>query len=190
MQRPAFTDVLKKIPPGQVGAARVTHDTPSRRDRLDGAIHGQPLYRDKYARLFVRNDLVMTDAEFERETNWEVLRRAKGDCLVAGLGLGLILDPLLKRCNTVTVVEKEVDVITLVGPAFSTCEIFCADICQWRPIKGQKFDTIYFDIWPHFNEDTAEEAAKLHQRFRKYLRLGGYMGSWCLAAQRKRRARR
>ena len=162
----------------------MVHDAPSMVDRLHGASRRQALNRDKYVRLFVRGKLVMTDAEFERATNRDFLRKAHGDCLVFGLGIGLILDPLLKRCNSVTVVEKELDVIAIVGPSFPTCKVFCGDVWKWRPERGRRFDTIYFDIWPHFNEYTDREADRLHKRFKRYLRNEGYMESWCQTARR------
>lgn len=179
-----YTNVIAKIPPGTLGVAELIHDTPSPLDRLRGAMHGQPLTRSKYARLIIRGECYMTDAEFERETNAEFLEHASGDVLIAGLGIGLILDPVLEHCSSVTVVEKEPDVVALIGPHFTKCNIICADIFEWEPPKGTKYHAIYFDIWPDICGDDSDEAARLHKKFRKYLNKGGWMRSWTTIAQR------
>lgn len=182
-----YTDVIARVPPAAKGVARIVHDRPSEMARLRGAMRGQLLGRDQYARLLIRERVVMTDAEFERRTNADVVLHAKGDALVAGLGIGLILDPLLERCASVTVIEKEQDVIDLVGPSFPKAKIICADIFELKP-EG-KFDLIYFDIWPDICDDDLEEAKLLQRRFRKCLRKGGWMRSWTTFANSALRGR-
>lgn len=177
-----FTDVINRVPPGVIGKAKLVHDEPDELTRLRAAMHGQPLDSKKYARLFVGNRLVMTDADFEKRTNGEVVWRAKGDALIAGLGIGLILDPLLKKCTSVRVIEKEADVIALIGPHFPKAQIVHADIFDYTPQRGSKFDTIYFDIWPDICSDDLTEATKLHRKFKNYLRPGGWMRSWTRTA--------
>ncbi len=184
-----YTDIIRLIPPGRSGVAEIVHDKPSEVDRIRGAISGMPLDRDGYVRLLVRGNLLMTDAEFERRSNRPLLTNAHGKCLVAGLGIGLILEPLSRLCDSVMVVEIEQDVINLVGMFFSQCTIVQGDIFRWKPANGDRFDTIYFDIWPHYNSDTVKEASKLHRRFRRYLAPDGYMESWCRLADRLRPSR-
>ncbi len=177
-----YTDVIATVPPGVLGEAQVLHDEPSPIERMRSAWKGMSLSRDKYARLIVGRTLMMTDAEFERRSNRFLFTHAKGDCLVAGLGLGLILHPLLAQCNSVTVVEKSADVIGLVGPRYPQCTLIRADILEWLPAR--KYDTIYFDIWPDVCGDDLAEATKLHRRFRKYLNADGWIGSWTREANR------
>ena len=172
-----YTNVIERIPAGKHGVAEVIHDTPDPFERLRGALHGQPLNRETYVRLLVRNQIMMTDAEFERRTNAWPLLKAKGDALIAGLGLGLILDPLIERCKTVTVIEKEPDVIALVAHAFPNVKIIKGDILRWQPRK-KKFDFIYFDIWGEFSSDDLKIANRLEGRYKPSLRRGGYMQSW------------
>lgn len=178
-----YTDVIARVPEGACGAAKIVHDTPSGLDRIRGSMDGQPLTREKYARLLINGHAIMTDAEFERGTN-TVIFEAKGDALVAGLGIGLILDPLLAQCDSVTVVERSPDVIGLVGPHFPKCRIVQGDIHEWEPDKGAKYDFIYFDIWGDFNADMVNEADQLEAKFRKRLRKGGLMRSWVKTAIR------
>jgi spermidine synthase len=181
-----YTDVLARVPPGKLGSAEVVHDTPSEVARIRAMIQGLPLLLPRYARLLVDGRVVMTDAEFERDTSAPVVGRVrKGDSvLVAGLGLGLVLDPILGKARSVTVVEKNADVIALVGPSFPAAGIVRADIFEWLPPPRTKFDVAYFDIWPDIDPDDAKEARALERRFREYLKPGGWAGSWTTAALR------
>lgn len=179
-----YTDVCSVLKPAKRGSAEIRIDTPSGFERLSGALHGQPLDREKYARLLINGRVMMTDAEFERLTNLEFVCKAHGDILIAGLGIGMILKPALKNGESVTVVEINPDVIALVAPSFDDpkLRIVSGDIDSWLPEAGQRFDAIYFDIWEHFNEETNAHATKLGRRFCKYLKPGGWMGSWTRAA--------
>jgi spermidine synthase len=182
-----YTDVIAKIPPGTIGVAKLIHDSPDPLTRMRAARDGQPLNREKYARLIIRGKLYMTDAEFERWTNVDFVQAAKGDVLIAGLGIGLILDPIIPKSTSVTVIEREPDVIKLVSPHFPSVKVVEADIEKWEPPKGTKYDTIYFDIWPDICEGDLMIAKRLHSKFRKYLRKGGWMRSWTTFANRAMR---
>lgn len=177
-----YTNVLERIPPTKIGNVEVLHDEPDKWTRMMAGMRGMGLYREKYVRLLVNGSIMMTDAEFERMTNVQVMQEAHGHCLIGGLGIGLILDPLIERCDSVTVIEINSDVIAAVGPYYPKARIIHADVNTWKP--DQKFDTIYFDIWPHFNGDTSADAAKLQRRYRKFLNDGGWMRSWCMIAMR------
>jgi hypothetical protein len=183
--KPLFTDVIKLVPPGEIGAAKIIHDTPSATDRLQGQLHGQPLMQEKYCRLLVRGNVVMTDAEFEKRTNITPILQSKGNSLVAGLGIGLILAGISARSKTVTVVEKEADVIALVARKFPEVNVIHADIYEWKP--PGTFDFIYFDIWADICGDDLRDARRLHRRFKPFLNDGGYMESWCRIALRSLR---
>jgi SAM-dependent methyltransferase len=176
-----YTDCPSVLSPAKIGAAEIVIDSPSGLDRIRGSMEGQPLTKSRYARLLVNGKVIMTDAEFEQRTN-RIVFRAGGDALVAGLGLGMILQPLLDRCNSVTVIEKSKDVIALVGPAFPRCRIIEGDIFEWQPENGTTYDFIYFDIWGDFSEDDLEDSEKLHKKFKRRLRRGGTMASWVATA--------
>lgn len=174
-----YTDVLIKVKPGVKGVAQIVHDTPDRLTRLLARMHGMPLNRGRYARLLVNGQVMMTDAEFERRTNRSVISKARGDVLIAGLGIGLILDPIIAKAHSVTVVEKYQDVIDLVAPAFPAIRVIRADVLRWKPPTDVRYDAIYFDIWPDICINDHVVATKLERRFKPHLRRGGYMGSWC-----------
>ena len=82
-----------------------------------------------------------------------MVRRAHSEVLTAGLGLGMILHPILAEpaVSRVTLVEKYPDVIDLVGPTLPATErltIVTAAIFAWRPPRGSRYDVIWFDTWP------------------------------------------
>jgi spermidine synthase len=120
-----------------------------------------------------------------------VLREARGDVLIAGLGIGMILVPILSKpeVNRVLVIEKYQDVIDLVGShvAHSKLTIECADILEYKPAKGSKWNTIYFDIWPDICTDNLDEIATLKQRFKYHKAVDGWMGAWVEGELRGRR---
>lgn len=128
----------------------------------------------------------MTDTPMERRTNFHFLYQANGDVLVAGLGIGLIIIPLLKKpeVRSVTVVELNKNVIDLVAPQLPRDErlrIICADIFKFKDTTPMKWDTIYFDIWPNVSEDNYEQMKKLHRMYARRLNRdnpNAWMGSW------------
>jgi predicted membrane-bound spermidine synthase len=179
------------VPAGQHGVARVEHITLSPEQAAVLAMESRDwrLQPGRYTRLFVRDELVMSDTLMELESNWPAVCRANGRVLVAGLGLGVILVPMLAspRVEHLTVVEREPDVIALVAPAFLThlasgrLEIIEGDIFGWRPPRGARFDTIYFDIWPDISVANLPAIARLHRRFGRRLNRrnpDAWMGSW------------
>lgn len=181
----------KLIPAGKLGTAEVVHDSPDFLSKLRGERDGRPLNADIYTRLIVNDTLWMTDAEFECWTNAPFLRTAKGDVLIAGLGLGLILTPLLtnKAVSSVTVLEISPDVIALIGPHFNSKKltIINVDARAWTP-PAKAFDVIYFDIWANVpNGDNKAEVAALKRRYRRSLKTGGRSSVWCEAMMKRDR---
>lgn len=173
----------KTIPVSEHGAAKVVHDTPDEFTRLRARWEGMPLYAQTYTRLFVDGELWMTDAEFECQTNTDFVRNAQGDVLIAGLGLGLILAPVLEKpaVTSVTVIERSADVVALIGPLYQNPKltIIKADIHEWQSPK-KSFDFIYFDIWANVpNSDTKPEIQALKKRYRSALKKGGKTAAWC-----------
>jgi spermidine synthase len=177
-----FQEMYKIIPEGELGIAKIKHRTPSKLDCLRSAYHGQTLEKRPLATLTVNGVLMMSDGYEEHRSNSEVVWRSKGKVLIAGLGIGMVLTEILKRkeVQSVLVIEKYQDVIDLVVHHLPSKKLswICADIFDWKPDKGEKFDTIYFDIWPNICTDNLIEIAKLHQRFKFYKAKDGWMGSW------------
>lgn len=152
-----------------------------------------------YVKLGINGQLMMSDTPFERRTNEDFIQNAKGHVMIAGLGIGLILEALKPKIASgevkdIVVYEKYQDVIDLVGPLYDDMPltIKCEDILTYRPPKGESYDTIYFDIWPDVGTDNLKDMALLHQRWKMRKSKGGWMNSWMrdyLVAERRREQR-
>jgi hypothetical protein len=151
-----------------------------------GEYHG--FKAGKYARLShrepngARGATIMSDTWMERMTNEPFIQHAKGHVLIAGLGIGMVLLDIQDKEDifTVTVVEKEEEVIDLVRPQLplnSKVRIIPQDIFKYKA-TDKTFDTIYFDIWDGITADNYPEMKTLHRRFGRKLKPGGWMASW------------
>lgn len=191
---PRMADILA---PAEIGIAKIRHHQITPMDAAMASLRGIPTREEKVAVLSVNGVTMMSDTYHERSTNREFVRQARGDVLIAGLGLGMILHPILADSNvaTVTIVEKHQDVIDLVRPtlpATSKLDLIAADIFEWKPPRGRSWDVIYFDIWADLSTDELDEMGRLHRKFGRRLRPGGWMNSWCrdqLLARRRRERR-
>lgn len=137
-----------------------------------------------YVKLEVNGEIMMSDTAMERRTNEDFIRAAHGRVLIAGLGIGMVLENILDKPEVtgVIVVEKYADVIALVRPKFKhpKLTVICKDIHQYNP-PDRMFDCIYFDIWPTINTDNLPEMTKLHRQFRRCLNRANkqaFMDSW------------
>lgn len=178
-----FKHMATIVPEAELGNVKIDHSTPTQLDAMLEGMHGRTLDpRKVHTRLFIDDFLVMSDGDHERRTNLDAVYHATGNVLIAGLGLGYILHPILAKPNvaSVTVVEINPHVIALIQPTLPAekLTVIEADIYAWRPSKGTKFDTIYFDIWPEVSTDALVEMAQLHMAFKFYKAKGGWMNSW------------
>ena len=191
-----FEPMIKLIPQGSQGVAKVRHITITPQVAQTMVLrelitHGRERSSPagEYCQLIIDGELMMSDTQLEHDTNQTVVLKASGDVLIAGLGIGLILVPILAKAsvNSVTVVELHQDVIDLVAPNFmdDRLQIICEDIYSWKPAKGTKFQTIYFDIWPNICWSNRNQMMKLERRFRSNLDKGGWMNSWAKELCRK-----
>lgn len=141
------------------------------------------MYTGEYVRLSINGQLVMSDTGMERISNKPFIERANGKVLIAGLGIGLILNAIQgkDRIQEITVIEKYQDVIDIVAPKFKNVQVICADIFDWQPPKNEKYDTIYFDIWPTISRNNLPGIKILHNKFKSRLNRknpDAYMNSW------------
>jgi len=152
---------------------------------LYAAMHGD--YRfvpaGNYKRLTYKNSVIMsnTPAECDDFLYFVNCYETKGNILINGLGLGVLLTALLEKPDVehVTVIEISEDVIKLVGPTFAgdpRVTIIHADAFIWKLPKGVRYNAVWHDIWPTICEDNLPEMTKLH---RKYGKRCDYQESWC-----------
>ena len=178
-----FPKMSEIVQPAVLGCAAIEHYEVTKLDADMASMRGMYTEPGKVAILKVHGRTFMSDTYHERRSNNQFAWRAKGDVLVAGLGLGMILHPVLDKpeVTSVTVIEKYPEVVELITPTLPHREklvLITADIFNWQAPKGMKWDTIYFDIWADMCGDNLEEIAKLHQRFKGRKKPGGWMDSW------------
>lgn len=184
-----YPDLLKLIPEGKAGDVKVSKVTVTKTDSIRSAMSFDPglMYCSPgdYLRLSIGGRCVMSNTRMEQNTNLDFVLKATGRVLIAGLGLGMIIIPTLQKpeVESVTVVEINSNVIKLVYPYIKhpKLHVIQADIYQWLPKRGTKFDTIYFDIWNGICEDNLPDMRKLSLRFRPYFNSKNpnrYINSW------------
>ena len=135
------------LPPGQNGSVLIRHIVVTEEDCQLSVLRSlfsreDPVEPGVYVQLYVGGRLMMSDTQMEKSSNFEVVRRARGDVFIAGLGIGLILVPILANPEvaSVTVVEKSAEVIKLVEPALrklpgaEKLTILEADILEWKKL--------------------------------------------------------
>jgi len=137
-----------------------------------------PIPYGKYVRLLkgsgLFTEVIMSNTPMEMRTNAEFVRKAHGNILIAGLGIGMVLlaiqdKPMVK---SITVVEYSPEVMQMVLPQLplnNKVKVVQGDIFEWSPPRGTKYDVIYFDIWNYINSDVYEEMKLLKNRFRHRL---------------------
>lgn len=130
------------------------------------------------SKLWDRLDLsepVMCWNEAEEKSHIPLWENARGDCLVFGLGLGLILPRLKRTCTNITVVEKYQEIIDLGCEAREGVTIMQGDFFDFVP--DRPYDTIWVDIW-QAPSDNPRSIPERVEHYRRYLTPGGWIGYW------------
>lgn len=133
------------------------------------------------------NKAMMSNHESETKTNQKFLDAAKGDVLIFGLGIGLIIFPLLEDddITSITIIEIDNGLIDMVGKIikqkdiYSKLEIINSDAFEYNNLISKKYDTIYFDIWATIDEKAINEMYQLQSLYKKSLNDFGWIDSWC-----------
>ena len=193
-----YPDMRRVFPRAKtVGCARIEHFTVTRNGsaRHIMSYSGDPyayVQPGEYTRLGVKGKLVMSNTRLEQSTNYQFVRKSNGRVLMGGLGFGMVLFPVAINPNVteVTVVEMEKDVIDLVWKPITKylgrrhakkLKVIHEDVFKFKVPTTEKYDTIYFDIWPDRNEDNLKEMSRLHNYWKFRLNRENpdrWMGSW------------
>jgi spermidine synthase len=156
----------------------------------------RPIAAGTYTRLCRGMDVIMSDTPAEMIDHEEVVRRATGRCLVAGLGLGMVTVAMLDKpeVTQVTVVEQSSDVLALVQPTLKAkypsdrLRIVQGNILESAVLADDgPWDVAWFDIWDNIYEDNLEDMARLKRMYRNHAR---WMGCWAERECRLARKRR
>jgi hypothetical protein len=197
-----FPQMYKVLPEKVFGSAEIRHFEvsvgQSSMTRLRAVLNPDTRWHEyiapgKYASLTIDGTLFMTDTGHERWSSFPLLDNAYGTVFVSGLGLGMILLPLLLNGHVrkVYVLENTVDVVRLVAsPLFRylvrqvgmdrqrDVEILYGDVWEWDNPNKLRFNTIFHDIWSSFGPDLLPEFEKLKKRYRKWLPKESYATKW------------
>lgn len=120
-----------------------------------------------------KGQTVMSNTDMEKRTNSDFVRKAYGDILVGGLGIGMIILEVQDKedVDTITIVEKNAEVIELLAdvPFNEKVKIIQDDIFTWKP-RERRFDVIYLDIWSYIDSDVYQEMKRLKNKYQRYLK--------------------
>lgn len=130
-------------------------------------------------------NVMMSSHEFEMLSNQKFIDGAKGDVIIFGLGIGLVLHPLFNddSVNSIKIVELDKSLVDEVYPIIKEYDLqskLSIEVNSAFDYETDKmYDTIYFDIWSNINKEAFQEMKILEQKFSKNLKPGGWMDSWC-----------
>lgn len=202
-------EMHKLIPQGVRETAKIDHvvstgsDLMSIVENLKAATHNVPERAcppGTYTRLLTPDalgqwEVMMTDAPYELRSSRQFYKNAHGNVLVAGLGLGATLPAVLRKTTvaTVTVIEKNQDVIDLVYPHLrhglpmryaNKLHVVVGDARTWRPgrrMGPRPYHAIWLDIWPDVSTRNLDEMHMMAERYSKWLNLSDpkcWLGVW------------
>lgn len=129
----------------------------------------------------------MTDTADEWMSHREAIRQAArrgGHVLINGLGLGLVVEAMLRnpvrQVEHMTVIELSEDVIRLVGSYLaerygSRLRIVQDDAFAWRPPENARFTVVWHDLWHRPDPDVLPQVDRLEQI---YAERCDWQGSW------------
>jgi len=129
----------------------------------------------EYVKLFRKKDGIwMSDTPMERNSNKRFIQNANGDVLIFGLGLGLIIFPLLEKesVKSIKVVELNQEIIDLVCPyiwakdTHNKFSVIQGDAYEHHKIDNKKYDCVYGDIWRDISTDNYEEMKTLTKNWK------------------------
>lgn len=105
---PGMADILKG---GELGDAKISEtDISPESAKLANTLNRNyghfRILPGKYVRLHVNGQLMMSDTPMERITNSGFLHAASGRILIAGLGIGLIIRPIIRSPKVKQIVAK------------------------------------------------------------------------------------
>ena len=194
-----FPQMHTVFPDGaSLGKVSVQHVTPSAHDVAFASIramqHGRGVIHEgeTICQILRNGNMWMSDTPDERRDHRSAKWAAKyygGHVLIGGLGLGMfpLFAALQETVTKVTVIEINPEVIEFVVPYLRAAieaqgqdpdklEVIQADLMEWKPPRGKKYETLWFDIWLDLCTDNLPQMATLNRRYGR--RTAGWRGNW------------
>jgi hypothetical protein len=176
-----MSSILKS---GTVGKWEIRHDlVPAGQrfalyDRSGRISIGESEFDYPIVVLLENGKVWMTDSPLEVESYKGPVERAKGDCLVSGLGIGLLPTLIKGKINSIDIVEINKDIIDLVYPQIRSekMRIINDDIFHFLDTTNTKYDFIHIDIWGDITAPVIE-IEKARDKASRCLKPGGV--TWC-----------
>lgn len=168
-----FLDMAELLEDRQIGDWKLDRFTI---DRNNFSAMREGITPGTYIRLLHDGECVMSNTNMEKRTNMDFCCNAYGDVLIGGLGIGMIILAIQDNpeVKSITVIEKYQEVIDMVASQLDFNEkvkIICADVFEWQPEAGTKYDVSYMDIWNWINGDIYEKEMKpLKRKYSRFLR--------------------
>jgi hypothetical protein len=160
-------------------------------ERLSFLKTGRGVPPGKYKGLSRGGTMVMSNTPDEIRDFQHFTRKAHGNILINGLGLGVVITELLskKDIQSITVIEASDDVIKLVAPSFNDprLTIIHADAYTYQPPKNAAYDFVWHDIWDYICADNLPQMSRLH---RKYGKRAKWQDSWAKHECQRQKSRR
>lgn len=161
------------VPDGEIGSARVETFEVSGMDAATALFSRVNIRPGTYKKLLINNRIIMSDTPDEERSHYEFINAATGNILINGLGLGCVLNVVRHNpdVQSINVVEKNQDVIDLVGPVFvddPKVNIVQGDAFTFKPKIAGKYDVVFHDLWFDICLDNLPDMHKLHRRYGRF----------------------
>jgi SAM-dependent methyltransferase len=137
---------------------------------------GREIPAGTYTRLLGNGTVMMSDTPSEMRDHRLFIVWAEGKILIAGLGIGFVLNEVAKneKVSSVTVIEKSQEVIDLVWEHYKRqygdkINLIHGDVFDSKQLKGMKFDMGWFDIWDNICGDNVEDFKKLRKAYSRMI---------------------
>lgn len=125
------------------------------------------------------NKLWMSDRPSELQDMENLARYAKGNVVVAGLGLGVLIHILdaIEEVESITVVEINHDLIEMISPLLPPkARVIEDDWHQWIQRVEENYDYYILDIWPDICEDNFRGMLDAWEAIKNKKKEGGIWG--------------
>lgn len=125
----------------------------------------------------------MSNSPMEQDTNRLFIGFARGHVLIAGLGMGWVLEQIQEKpgVESITVIEIDkslINYITKMKKFNSKVKIVNDDIWKYLETCKDRYDIVWLDIWEVVAPDNIVEIYPLEFLAKKLLREKGEVRSW------------